>query len=261
MNAVETVEETENARKAAALDLAERGFFVFPVDRADKRPDKLLAPNGFKNATRDADTIAGWFDVKPKCCIGIACGPEYGLVALDFDVKDGQPGAETYRDLWLGSELTLTADTPSGGWHLYFKHPGVPLKSGLPGLDIKGADGGGYVLAPPSVSRDGAYKWRDAEIPVAPFPDYLLNELRAGGAVPAKPSKSSDPVSSTKVREGSRHKRLVELGAIYRAKGLSSEEIEVLLWEHAKRYFDPPFNPDNPADAKEVEAIDRKSVV
>lgn len=258
MNAVETVEETENARKAAALALAERGFWVFAVDRADKRPDKLLAPNGFKSATRDPDVIAGWFDVKPKCCIGIACGAEYGLVVLDFDIKNGNPGAETYRDLWLGNEMTLTADTPSGGWHLYFRHPGVVLKSGLPGLDIKGADGGGYVLAPPSLLPDGAYKWREAEMPIAPFPDYLLSELRAGA--PAKKTETkpaAGPVAATKTREGSRHKRLVELGAIYRGKGLSSEEIEVLLWEHAKRYFDPPFNPDNQTDAKEIEAVIR----
>lgn len=258
MNAVETLEETENARKAAALALAERGFWVFAVDRADKRPDKLLAPNGFKSATRDPEVIAGWFDAKPRCCIGIACGADYGLVVLDFDVKNGQPGAQTYSDLWLGSELTLTADTPSGGWHLYFKHPGVTLKTKLPGLDIKGADGGGYVLAPPSSIPEGAYRWRDAEVPIAAFPDYLLKELQA--STPAKKTETkpaAGPVAATKTREGSRHNRLVELGAIYRGKGLSSEEIEVLLWEHARRYFEPPFNPDNLADSKEIEAVIR----
>ena len=64
---------------------------------------------------------------------------------LDVDCKNGATGLKTLSDLQV-DVLTLTANTPSGGLHLYFKHPGKPLKARLDGIDIKGADGGGYVL-------------------------------------------------------------------------------------------------------------------
>jgi hypothetical protein len=246
-----TICEEERDRKAAALALAERGFHVFAVDRKDKRPDRLLAPEGFKGATRDPEVIAGWFDVKPNANIGIACGVEYGLVAIDVDVKNGARGMETLRDLELGLP-TLIANTPSGGLHIYFKHPGVPLVAKLDGIDIKGADGGGYVLAPPSTLPTGAYRWRDDEMPVADMPPDLLQVLTA-----SKPQKAapSGPVASIKVPLGRRHDRLVELGAIYRGKGLSDEDIELLLWNQAQHHFDPAFSRDNPENVREVESV------
>ena len=52
--------------------------------------------------------------------------------------------------------------TPSGGLHYYFsyRHDDVRNSAGRlgPGLDVRGR--GGYVVAPPSVLRNGhAYKW------------------------------------------------------------------------------------------------------
>jgi len=253
----ETVDETENPRKAAALALAEAGFYVLAVEKGAKRPDKLLAPSGFKDATRAAEVIAGWFDAKPKANIGIACGAEYGIVVVDVDIKNGARGMQTWHALAIDA-LTLTANTPSGGLHFYFKHPGKKLLASLDGIDIKGADGGGYVLAPPSVLSEansaGAYTWRDPEIPIADCPPALLEQLGAGNGAPAA-VKITGPVASIKVPEGRRHTRLVELGAIYRGKGLQPDEIECLLWEHAQRYFDPPFSRDNPEHVREVEGV------
>lgn len=261
MNA-ETLDEDESSRKAAALALAGRGFYVLAVEKGEKRPDKLLVPDGFKNATHDSGVLADWFEVKPACNIGVACGADYGIVVVDVDVKNGARGMETWRELAIDT-LTLTANTPSGGLHFYFKHPGAKLVASLDGIDVKGADGGGYVLAPPSALSEafalenncvaGAYTWRDPEIPVADFPPALLERLRAS-ATPAK-APSVGPVASIKVPEGRRHTRLVELGAIYRGKGLQPDEIECLLWEHAQRYFDPPFSRDNPEHIREVEGV------
>ena len=259
-----TLDESANPRKVAALALAGRGFYIVAVQKGEKRPDKLLAPDGFKNATRDAEVIAGWFDAKPACNVGVACGPEYGLAVVDVDVKNGARGMETLRGLEIAVP-TLTAGTPSGGLHLYFKHPGGKLPATLDGIDIKGADGGGYVLAPDSALSEefarandcsaGAYTWRDPEIPVAEFPPALLKQLRTASA-PAR-APATGPVASITIPEGRRHNRLKELGAIYRGKGLQPDEIECLLWDHARRYFEPPFNLDNPDDVREVEAIVR----
>lgn len=250
------LEEVPPPRKAAALDLAQAGFHVLPVKAADKAPDSLLAPNGFKNATRDADVIAGWFDVRPKANIGIACGPEYGLLVIDVDVRAEHDGWDSFQRIFDGT-LTLTADTPQMGGHFYFRHPGTPLKAhldGLPGIDVKGADGGGYVLAPPSALPTGAYRWKDADIPIADLPPSLLELLRADK--PAKVKPAAGPVASITVPEGRRHSRLVELGAIYRGKGLQTDEIEALLWHHAQ-HFSPAFNPDNGEHQREIESVVR----
>jgi len=255
----EIVDEEDNPHKMAALALIERGFHVFPVKANEKRPDPLLAPSGFVDAGIDTEMAAGWFGVKPKANIGVACGPNYGVVVLDVDVKNGAPGMTTYADLNLGSHQTLTARTPSGGYHLYFKHPGVTLKAKLPGIDIKGADGGGYVLAPPSTLPEGPYVWLDADIPIADFPADLLGELRTVAAklTNAMKDPANGPAAAIKTPQGKRHQRLVELGAIYRGKDLTDDEIEVLLWAHARRHFEPPFSMDNPDDVGEIEAIVR----
>jgi hypothetical protein len=253
----EILNEDENPRKSAALALAERGFWILAVDPKDKRPDRLLSPSGFKGATRDPEIIAGWWDAKPRCNIGIACGPEYGLLVADVDVKNGANGLKTWQALDIDT-MTLTANTPSSGLHLYFQHPSVLLRPKLDGIDLKGADGSGYVLAPPSALPNGKYTWRDEEIPIAPFPAHLLDRLgatgpqRKNGATPV-----NGPVASITVPEGRRHARLVELGAIYRGKGLAEDEIETLLWEHARRYFDPPFGQDNPEHVREIESVVR----
>jgi len=251
------VDHDENPRKAAAQALAAQGFHVLPVKAGEKRPDPLLAPDGFKNCTTDAETVGGWFDVKSKLNVGIACGAEYGLLVVDVDIKGAVDGRKALSDLWL-DQPTLTADTPSGGFHMYYRHPGTALKAKLPGIDLKGADGGGYVLAPPSILPNGAYTWRDPEIPIAPFPPYLLDELRADQPPRANgAAKATGPAATLVVSEGRRHARLVELGAIYRGKGLASDEIETLLWEHAARYFDPPFSRDNAEHEREIEAVVR----
>jgi len=246
-------------RKAAALALAEAGFYILPVRATNKEPDTLLAPSGFRDATRDADVISGWFDVKPHANIGIACGPEYGLVVLDVDVRADCDGWQAFQAIYDGW-LTLTTDTPSTGAHFYFRHPGVALRphlDGLPGIDIKGASAGAYVLAPPSALPAGAYRWKDETIPVADLPASLLELLRADKPAAASKEKAAatGPVASIIVPEGHRHTRLVALAARYRGLGLDAGEIEVLLWDHAQHFFDPPFSPDNAGHRREVDSV------
>jgi len=93
-------------------------------------------------------------------------------------------------------------------------------------------------------------------MPVAAFPSPLLEQLRTD-RVYAPSAKATGPVLELKVPEGKRHNRLVDLGGMYRGKGLDAFEIETLLWEHATRYFDPPFSRDNAKDVKEVEDVVR----
>jgi predicted P-loop ATPase len=101
-------------------------------------------------------------------------------VVIDLDRKNGIDGLESLRMLGEVPE-TLTAETGSGGLHLYFKHPGLPIKNSAgvlgPGIDVRGD--GGYVVLPPSPHRSGGrYRWL-AEVPIADLPPWLLQALRA----------------------------------------------------------------------------------
>jgi hypothetical protein len=139
-----------------ALAYAREGWPVFPV-RRDKTP---LTKHGFKDATTDEGQVRGWWGTKllvgdehlPNIALAI---PE-GLVVLDFDPRNGapMPGA-----LGLGTD-TRRCVTPNGGYHVYYKYDGPPLRATwMPGIDIKQA-GKGYVLLPPSVDERGRkYEW------------------------------------------------------------------------------------------------------
>jgi hypothetical protein len=101
-----------------------------------------------------------WWTWWPDANIAIACGPE-SIEVLDFDVKNDNPGGDTYKNLKAAGLLDgafAVVRTPSGGFHLYYP----PSPSGQPsgavngfGLDMQGA--GKYVLAPPSVIFGESY--------------------------------------------------------------------------------------------------------
>jgi hypothetical protein len=144
----------------AALAYAARGWLVFPCVPGTKRPATV---RGFLEATTDAERIRQWWAKDPTANVAIRTGRESGIVVLDVDPQSG--GFESLRALERAHERlpdTRSANTPRGGLHFYFLHPGVEVPSSVgklaPGLDIKGD--GGYVLAPPSRTADGSYEWR-----------------------------------------------------------------------------------------------------
>jgi hypothetical protein len=164
-----------------AMAYAEHGWRVFPLysviegacncwkagrGQACEHPGKHpRITGGFKGATTDLTTISGWWDMWPASNVGIATGAESGIVVLDIDPRNG--AMDTIAQLEAEGKTLPEAPivrTPSGGWHLYFTHPGgkVPSRSNAigPGLDVKGD--GGYVIAPPSYGIGGAYVWQRA---------------------------------------------------------------------------------------------------
>jgi Bifunctional DNA primase/polymerase, N-terminal len=88
-----------------------------------------------------------------------------GVLVLDVDGPEGRAELEKH-----GHPPTPMVSTPSGGLHLYFRHPDFEVKPGLrvaPGPDVDAV--GGYVVAPPTVGANGQpYEWivspDDAEV-------------------------------------------------------------------------------------------------
>jgi Bifunctional DNA primase/polymerase, N-terminal/Primase C terminal 1 (PriCT-1) len=184
----------------AALTWAEAGRPVFPVG-FDKRP--LNGSNGLLDATTDRERIERFWRAHPETNMAVRTGRPSGLVVLDVD---GQEGADSLHELELeygALPETGSVVTPRGGQHFYFQWPGIPIKTlaGIrPGIDIRGD--GGYVLVPPSRTRDGAYEY-DTEAPAAPTPQWLveLTRDRPDGEQPATPP----PVWVSMLRDGLEH--------------------------------------------------------
>lgn len=177
----------------AALDLAQRGLAVFPIE-----PWSRIPPIGWqKSATTDPDQLRdrfAWFsrsiNQASPANIGVACRASR-IVVLDLDRHTGGPdGIAGWEALCARHEhprpVTFTTVTPNGGLHVYFRAPAgstIPSSSGkragLPaGIDVRapGRRSGGYVMGPGSQIQAGRYRIaRDA--PLLALPVWLAATL------------------------------------------------------------------------------------
>lgn len=184
----------------AALTAAAAGWPVFPLRPGDKRPAlhgedqcSLTGPcdgghlKWEQRATIDRTAIARCWTHRPYN-VGIATGPAR-LIVVDLDKPkansraDAPDGAATFAALCerAGQAVPTTyrVRTPSGGEHLYFTAPaGLRLgnTAGRLGPLIDTRAHGGYVVAPGSTTRAGAYEVID-HAPVAEFPAWLAGLL------------------------------------------------------------------------------------
>jgi putative DNA primase/helicase len=143
---------------AAALALVGAGWPVFPCSPDTKGP---LIDGGFKSASANPQTVAGWWTRSPRAMIGLPTGKPIGAFVVDID-----PGPDETAEGVLGRLIEAlgcplppapTVRTPRGGMHLYFAMPPEVVVGNrarlVPGVDVRGD--GGYVIVPPSV-RSGA---------------------------------------------------------------------------------------------------------
>lgn len=110
--------------------------------------------------------------------LGVACGN--GIIVVDIDPRNG--GHLAWHELSRGQYLpdTWIVSTGSGGTHIYYRLPeSMTIKSqSFRGIDIQST--GKYVVAPPSMHRDGiAYTWSDDSADsIAQIPPWLVELLK-----------------------------------------------------------------------------------
>ncbi|MFQ5508373.1 MAG: DUF3987 domain-containing protein [Leptospirillia bacterium] len=163
-----------------ALDLAGRGFHVFPVVPDRKTP----AIKGWQEAaTTDPDRIRQMWRDRPHANIGIYTGrlgdDDQALLVIDVDNKEGKHGDGVLLDLMeqdLCVSPTMEQRTPSGGRHLIYIVDRA-VKQGVdvlgPGLDIRSA--GGYIVGPGSVTEQGEYRLLNPGTPPAPADPWVVD--------------------------------------------------------------------------------------
>jgi hypothetical protein len=156
----------------AALEYAARGWPVFPC-RTNKTP---RTENGVYDATTDPAKIREWWERWPGANVAVNCG-EAGLLVLDYD-----PGSDPDALADILPEPTMVSRTPRGGCHEFYELPrdAEPVACSAnrvaPHIDVRCF--GGYVLLPPSATKDGSYEWeKHGAIPTAP--EALQERARA----------------------------------------------------------------------------------
>jgi putative DNA primase/helicase len=245
------MDTTANTMLTVALEYAELGLAVFPLNPGDKTPHGLLAPNGFKDATTDPKRIGEFWQAEPNANIGIACGAQSGgLWVLDIDTHKAD-GKETIR-VWLeesGVNLpkTVTAITGGNGVHCYFKsNEVIGTRTGImPGIDIKGK--GGYIVAPPSLHPSGdSYRWGTgcslAEVPIAEADDVIHSILEYSAARGKEQRPKKNKKNRGKIPEGDRNDTLTShLGGL-RYKGWSLGDLEAEAIRFNRERLSPPLD-------------------
>lgn len=185
----------------AALDLAGRGWAVFPSAAGTKLPLVKRWPDV---ATTDAAQVREWWTRWPDANVSHCTGAS-GTMVLDLDGPQGFASWRVLQRVHGRAPVTRMVVSPraEGGVHLYWQAPpGLYVKSvagrigstHVPGIDVRGTRG--QAVLPPSVRSDGtAYRWHDPEVPIAAPPRWMVALLTPRPPVFVKPAKLGTPGS------------------------------------------------------------------
>ena len=135
-------------------------------------------------------------DEVPKRAPGAGYGIKTGAALYGSDIVvvdiDSAEAKLKWEELG-GSSDTYTVRT-ARGWHLYFKHPGFPVKGGksvlAPGIDIQGD--GQFVVGPGSPHKSGVKYEEEKDIPIIPAPEWLIAKLRERAEKEPETAESED---------------------------------------------------------------------
>lgn len=153
----------------------EAGWSIIPVAKGSKVPAGKWA-----HAQSERASVADvhlWLAEGQN--LGVVTGELSGVVVVDCDNADA-----VARVTQLGHEPTPTCLTGRGA-HLYFRHPGQPVRNAVAledGIDVRGD--GGFCVIPPSIHPSGeAYRWATGlsleDVAPAPCPAWLLASTQA----------------------------------------------------------------------------------
>lgn len=166
--------------RAAAVELARRGFRVFRLNRKTLRPLREGWP---ESASNDPDVVYKDFTdaVGDSVIDAPAVATGKGLVVYDFDKKKGRLGLLSLAELIAEGlpDSTLTVQTATGGLHKYYWHDEsveIRNRQGLmDGVDVRGFNG--FVVAP-GAEREGVGEYTIVDdSPTARLPALFTESL------------------------------------------------------------------------------------
>ena len=229
-----TTRDEPTAADPPALVIAlhrDRGWALIPV--RDKRP--MVDWKAYQEQRPSRTKMTVWQCQYEPSSWAVVTGAQSGVIALDFD---GEQGLETLAALDFEPHVT----TPSGGGHVHFEHPGVPVATRAPvdterwpSMDVRG-DGGLAIVW--GRSSHGDYIWRDRE----PYEWSRLPHELADALTRKTTTATSIPRTGRRVPEGSRHSHLLSRAGKLAAAGMTADAIEAAVVAENAAACDPPMS-------------------
>lgn len=217
------------------------GWSPFPIKRADKTP--LIKWEKYQTEIATEEEIRNWWQRFPDANIGIATGRVSGIVVVDVEAGGSINGLSP----------TVVANTGGGGYHFFYKHPGIQIKNSVrelaPLTDIRGD--GGYVVVSPSLHKSGkCYEWSIApeEASFEDLPKWILEKCTTN----VEQKRDWKEFSTTSIGEGARN----STAASYAGKllhDLSPELWESAGWTSLRNWNNLQANP--PLPEKELRSV------
>lgn len=252
----------------AALAYAKRGFPIFPV-KIDKHP---YTKHAMLDATTDPARIEKMWAKHPHANIALNVG-EAGMAVIDLD--PGHNLEELEKHVGHSLNTGLSASTPRGGAHLYFSlNEGEMVACSVerlaPHVDVRSFHG--YVLLPPSRTKDGAYEWLGEGRPAHRTDEFIrlansarekhadrdvwlidadLEENIEGCTRWLKGDIETSPCRVA-IQGQNGDQRAYETAAMCKSYGISEAMAFELMWEHWNDRCIPPWRDD------EVDHFERK---
>jgi hypothetical protein len=202
-------------KRSRAVELAERGFHVFPVQAFV--PPANLTSDAIKAAEQQAKTPVSGFSAKRassdpqlvrriwSAADGSPANYNIGLrvtddfFVLDIDVDKGGDGSLRQLEREHGPlPQTLRVKTRSGGTHYYFRTGGRKVRNSVDkvgkGIDVRGVESRGYVLAAGSDINGKSYEWVETPKPrgnalgsMVEAPSWLFDFIPTGARAERDP--------------------------------------------------------------------------
>jgi hypothetical protein len=195
------------------------GWMIFPVRFGTKRSHKSAhySDGRLWGMSGDPMEIERDFRRWPDAGVGIPTGEVNRIFVLEADTVEGHgvDGLASLKALEARHGLlpeTLMAQSPSGSIHRYFNWPGKEIKNSAGklarGVDVKGS--GGMVIAPPTRTPKGSYRWLN-DLPIVDAPPWVIERAlrrRPSGLLEAldrgrwnAPKANRKPVTDAQLRD------------------------------------------------------------
>jgi Bifunctional DNA primase/polymerase, N-terminal len=149
----------------AQLHQAARAYCAlgWPIVPAKAEGKQALVPwRRWQTVAPDLAAIDRWWHRWPWANVAVVTGQTSGVVVLDLDVRHGADRSLAELEQHAGDlPWQAVVETPSGGWHVYLRHPRFPVANSASrlgaGIDVRGDRG--LALLPPSRRHLSAYRW------------------------------------------------------------------------------------------------------
>lgn len=180
----------------AARAYIERLGFSLVVQSPEKVPLASFFPHGATSATRSIGVVAKALRSCPGALLAARVGDH---LVLDIDTRhDGHASLEKLLASFGELPETWTAETPTGGLHIWFRPTGFRTRGTL-ATGIEALYGNRCVTLAPSERAGGRYRWvkHPLSTPLAECPRWIAEGLR----LPDPPKRTSQSDEDPAVRE------------------------------------------------------------